>query len=142
MIITGQKPLRTSKQARFQVLDIVEMMKPVTKHASSIRSGEKIPVTVREAFRVADAERPGAVHIEFAEDVSAETVDKTIEPIPVVYQRRPDVDATTIGLMVDKIKKAKCPVLLIGSGANRKRISNFVTEFVKKTNMPFFASQM
>jgi hypothetical protein len=31
MMITGQKPIRKSKQGSFQVIDIVESMRPITK---------------------------------------------------------------------------------------------------------------
>ena len=31
LMITGQKPIKTSKQGRFQVIDIVDMMRPITK---------------------------------------------------------------------------------------------------------------
>ncbi|MEC8904993.1 MAG: thiamine pyrophosphate-binding protein, partial [Pseudomonadota bacterium] len=72
LMITGQKPIKTSKQGRFQVIDIVDMMRPITKFTNQIVSGDRIPSTVREAFRLAHEERPGAVHIELPEDIAAE----------------------------------------------------------------------
>ena len=59
-MITGQKGIVASKQARFQIVDIVGTMKPLTKHARQIVSARTIPTIVREAFRVAQEERPGA----------------------------------------------------------------------------------
>jgi acetolactate synthase-1/2/3 large subunit len=38
IVITGQKPQNHSKQGAFQIIDVVGMMKPVTKHAISIVS--------------------------------------------------------------------------------------------------------
>ena len=61
LMITGQKPIKTSKQARFQIIDVVEMMGPVTKYAHQIVHGANIPSAVREAIRLAEEERPGAV---------------------------------------------------------------------------------
>ena len=58
MMITGQKPIKTSKQGRFQIIDVVEMMKPLSKYTHQIVSGENIPSRVREAFRLAEEERP------------------------------------------------------------------------------------
>ena len=52
VMITGQKPIKHSKQGRFQILDVVEMMKPLTKYTRSIVSGNNIPSRVREAFRI------------------------------------------------------------------------------------------
>ena len=59
MMITGQKGIFTSRQARFQIVDIVGAMKPLTKMARQIVSTGTIPTLVREAFRVAQEERPG-----------------------------------------------------------------------------------
>ena len=72
LMITGQKPIKTSKQGRFQIIDVVEMMKPLSKYTHQIASGENIPSRVREAFRLAEEERPGAVHLELPEDIADE----------------------------------------------------------------------
>src|SRR3990167_1800951 len=64
LMITGQKPILKSKQARFQIINIVEMMRPLTKFTCQILNGNLIPSLVREAFRISQAERPGAVHLE------------------------------------------------------------------------------
>ena len=66
ILITGQKGILTSKQARFQIVDVVSSMTPLTKMAHQIVSTATIPTIVREAFRVAQQERPGPVHLELA----------------------------------------------------------------------------
>jgi acetolactate synthase I/II/III large subunit len=63
IMITGQKPIKSSKQGQFQIVDVVEMMRPLTKYTHQIVSGANIPSRVREAFRLAEEERPGAVHL-------------------------------------------------------------------------------
>src|SRR6202795_4643685 len=72
VMITGQKGIMTRKQARFQVVDIVATMAPLTKMARQIVSPTTIPSTVREAFRLAQQERPGPVHLELPEDIARE----------------------------------------------------------------------
>ena len=72
VMITGQKGVLSSRQARFQVVDVVASMKPLTKLARQIVSPQMIPTTVREAFRIAQEERPGPVHLELPEDIAAE----------------------------------------------------------------------
>src|SRR5258705_11194658 len=67
IMITGQKGILSRKQARFQVVDIVSTMTPLTKMARQIVSPASIPALVREAFRVAQEERPGPVHLELPE---------------------------------------------------------------------------
>jgi len=76
MMITGQKPVKKSKQGRFQILDVVEMMRPITKYAHQIVSADNIPSRVREAVRLAEEEKPGAVHLELPEDIADEHSDE------------------------------------------------------------------
>ena len=72
LFITGQKPIKKSKQGNFQIINTVEMFRPITKLTKQIINGEMIPMIVREAFRVAKLERPGAVHLELPEDIAEE----------------------------------------------------------------------
>tara|TARA_R110002124_G_scaffold97475_2_gene242444 strand:+ start:40 stop:1680 length:1641 start_codon:yes stop_codon:yes gene_type:complete len=140
MMITGQKPIKKSKQGRFQIVDIVELMKPITKYTRQIVNGNNIPAMVREAFRLAIEERPGAVHLELPEDIAAEHCEDRI--FEVVGHRRPDADELAIREAVKMIESAKMPLLLIGAGANRKRTGKALTEFIEQTGIPFFNTQM
>src|SRR5210317_682834 len=71
LMITGQKPIKSSKQGHFQIVDIIDMMKPLTKYTRQITSANNIPSRIREAFRLAEEERPGAVHLELPEDIAS-----------------------------------------------------------------------
>ena len=42
----------------FQIVDVVDMMQPLTKYTRQISSAHNIPARVREAFRRAEDERP------------------------------------------------------------------------------------
>src|SRR5262245_61008543 len=64
ILLTGQKGILHSKQGHFQLVDIVSTMTALTKMARQIVSAATIPTLVREAFRVAQQERPGPVHLE------------------------------------------------------------------------------
>lgn len=140
LVITGQKPIKTSKQGRFQVIDVVDMMRPITKYTAQVVSGDRIPSIVREAFRLAHEERPGAVHIELPEDIAAE--ETTHNLIQASTVRRPIAEYKAINKAVAMIEAAKSPVLLIGAGANRKLTSKMLTEFVDKTGIPYITTQM
>src|SRR6202044_2152506 len=76
VMITGQKAIHSSRQARFQIVDVISTMKPLTKLSRQIISATMIPAMVREAFRVAEEERPGPVLLELPEDVAAEECDE------------------------------------------------------------------
>jgi acetolactate synthase-1/2/3 large subunit len=141
MMITGQKPIKKSKQGRFQIVDIVGMMKPMTKYAKQVVNGNNVPSMIREAFKIATTERPGAVHIEFPEDISAEE-DVEDNVYPVQKFKYPYAEKSAILDAIKMIEKAKRPLLCIGGGANRSRIGNALTDFVNDTGIPFFSTQM
>ncbi|MBT4936699.1 acetolactate synthase large subunit [Candidatus Peregrinibacteria bacterium] len=140
LMITGQKPIKKSKQGAFQIVDIVEMMKPLTKFTKQIVNGNTIPALVREAFRVAAEERPGAVHLELPEDIAAEETDASL--LKVHSTRRPVADKEALLSAMDKIEKAKSPLILVGAGANRKLIAKHIVNFIQKTGIPFVNTQM
>ena len=140
MMITGQKPVKKSKQGRFQILDVVEMMKPITKYAITLVAGDNIPSRIREAYRLAEEEKPGAVHIELPEDIADEQTDA--RPIPKSAVRRPVPEVKSITMALEKLHAAKSPIIIIGAGGNRKMTSRMLTQFIDKTGIPFVTTQL
>ncbi|MFC4871803.1 acetolactate synthase large subunit [Negadavirga shengliensis] len=140
MMITGQKPIKKSKQARFQIIDVVDMMRPITKYTKQIVNSNVIASNIREAFRLASEERPGAVHLEFPEDIAQEEGEETV--FEVVDYIIPKPDDRAIDAAVKMIENAKMPLLLIGAGANRKVTRQALAEFVDETGIYFFTTQM
>ena len=140
VMITGQKPIKTSKQGQFQILDVVDMMQPLTKFTKQIESGDRIPSSVREAFRKAQEERPGAAHLELPEDIAREA--STVPVIAPSYARRPVAEDKALARAVALIAEANHPLLLIGAGANRKRPCKMLRQFVADTCIPFVTTQM
>lgn len=140
LMITGQKPVKTSKQGRFQVIDAVDMMRPITKYTTQLVSGDRIPSAIREAFRLAHEERPGATHIELPEDIAAE--DTTAQLLTASVSRRPIAEYKAVNKAVEMIQAAKSPLLLIGAAANRKLTSKMLREFVDKTGIPYVTTQL
>lgn len=140
LMISGQKPIKKSKQARFQMVDAVSMMRPLTKSTRQVVHGNSIPVIVRESVRLAQEERPGAVHIELPEDIAEEQC--TARPYPVQTVRRPRADESAIAQAADMLRAAKRPLVLIGAGANRYRTSQALGKFIDHTGLYFFNTQM
>ena len=140
IMLGGQKPIRKSKQGRFQIVDVVNLMKPVTKYSEQVVDGNNVPSMVREAFRLTMDERPGAAYIELPEDIAEEQTDATV--FDVIGHRRPDASQKSIEQAVSMIRSAKLPLLLIGAGANRKRTSESLKELVDQSGLYFFDTQM
>jgi acetolactate synthase-1/2/3 large subunit len=140
MMITGQKPIKKSKQGRFQILDVCAMMAPLTKYTHQLASADNIPSRIREAIRLAEEEKPGSVHLELPEDIAADFTEST--PIAPSLSRRPVAENKAIRAAVAKLEAARSPVLVIGAGANRKMTARVLRQLIEKTGIPFITTQM
>ncbi|ACA15332.1 thiamine pyrophosphate protein domain protein TPP-binding [Methylobacterium sp. 4-46] len=140
LMITGQKPIMSARQARFQIVDIIGAMRPVTKMTRQIVSAASIPTIVRDAFRVATEERPGPVHLELPEDIAAETADVALVPSHPID--RPVAAPAAIERAAAMILAAKRPLIMVGAAGNRPRLVEPLSDFVRRTRIPFFNTQM
>ena len=140
VMITGQKAIRSSRQARFQIVDIVATMRPLTKMATQIVSAQSIPTLVRDAFRVAQQERPGPVHLELPEDIAADEAAADIVPPHVV--ELPVAPAAAIERAAAMIMAAHRPLVMLGAAASRPHLAEPLSAFVRRCRIPFFNTQM
>lgn len=140
VMVTGQKPVKVSKQGHFQIIDVVAMMRPLTKFTWQCVAGENIPARVREAFRRSEEERPGAAHLELPEDIARELAEA--KPFKASYVRRPVAEDKAILHAAEAIAKSRRPLLMIGAAANRKTTAKMLREFVDAHGIPFFTTQM
>jgi acetolactate synthase-1/2/3 large subunit len=140
IMITGQKPINKSKQGQFQIVDIIQLFDPVCKMSKQIVNGNLIPSLVREAFRLAEEEKPGAVLLELPEDIAEEETEATlIPPHPRFYAVGSD---EVLFKAAKRIKTAKNPLILLGAGANRRDIRRTISDFINHMKIPFFVTQM
>jgi acetolactate synthase-1/2/3 large subunit len=141
VMITGQKGILSRKQAQFQLVDIVSTMTPLTKMARQIVSPTSIPTLARDAFRIAEEERPGPVHLELPEDIAGEEV----ETVPLVarhYIDPPIASARALDHAAELIRTAQRPLVMLGAAANRPRLAAPLSDFVRRLRIPFFNTQM
>ena len=141
IMITGQKAIMTAKQARFQIVDVIASMKPLTKMSRQIVSAATIPTLVRDAFRVAEEERPGPVHLELPEDIAGEETDDVplVPPHPIDL---PVAHPAALDRAAAMLLKAKRPLVMLGAAASRPRLADGLHDFVRRTGIPFFTTQM
>jgi acetolactate synthase I/II/III large subunit len=141
IMITGQKGILSSRQARFQVVDVVATMKPLTKLSRQIVSARMIPTLVREAFRVAEEERPGPVHLELPEDIAAERCEDVALVAPHAVEL-PLAGAQALDRAARLITRAERPLAMLGAAASRPRSTSDIAQFVLRTRIPYFTTQM
>ncbi|WP_025035772.1 acetolactate synthase large subunit [Bradyrhizobium sp. DOA9] len=141
ILITGQKPIMSSRQARFQIVDVVATMKPLTKLSRQIVSASSIPTVVRDAFRVAMEERPGPVHLELPEDIAGDEVSD-VPVIPVHPIEIPVAHRAALDRAAGMIMAARRPLVMMGAATSRPRSTHGIANFVRRTGIPFFTTQM
>lgn len=141
VMITGQKGIMGSRQARFQIVDVVSAFRPLTKVSRQIVSAATIPTLVRDAFRVATEERPGPVLLELPEDIAAELADPapTVPPHPI---ETPVAHRAALDRAAEMIMASKRPLVMLGAAASRPRGTAGLAGFVRRAQIPFFTTQM
>ena len=104
------------------------------------RHPDTIPEIVRKAVRLARTEKPGAVHIELAEDLAK--LDTTAQPIPPRRFRRPVPADKIVDRAFDLLKRAKRPVIIAGNGCIRRRASTQLRLLCEKTGIGVISTFM
>lgn len=133
--ITGQVGTDRMHIESHQYLDLVAMFAPVTKWNTQIVRPNNTAEIVRKAFKLAQAEKPGAVHIDLPENIAAMKV-KNLKPLQRDDREKTYASYKSINKAAAAIAKAQNPLILVGNGAIRANASEALTEFVTQLNIP------
>ena len=118
-----------------QTLDNVGLMRPVTKHAVSIRSADSVASTMSNAFRATVAPRPGASFVSLPYDLMLQEASGT----PLASQSLPmsgPADEEAIREVAERISKAKLPMLLLGRAVSNPRTTEAVRSLLRRYPLP------
>ncbi len=142
LVITGQKAIRDNRLGQYQLVDVVDVMRPITKFAAKIPSGPMAGSMLRQAMMAALGGRQGPAHLELPDDVAKET-----ELGPLVPCRHGDIPIATeesIAQAAALILQAKRPLIMVGGGtrANRPDVAAAVRALIEHTKIPFVATMM
>lgn len=132
--ITGQAGLERMHKESHQYIDIVTMFAPVTKWSIQIKRPETIPEIVRKAFKLAEMEKPGAVHIELPEDIAADEIDAKIVPKTPMPRSIPSPESMNKAL--ELIHKSERPFIIAGNGTVRQEAYGALQGFAESLKVP------
>jgi acetolactate synthase I/II/III large subunit len=132
--ITGQVGTDRMHIESHQYLDLVAMFSPVTKWNAQIVRPSITPEIVRKAFKLAQSEKPGAVHIDLPENIAA--MEAPGVPLRRDGQEKTYASLHSIQQAAVAISQASNPVILVGNGAIRDKASEALTEFATQLNIP------
>lgn len=132
--ITGQVGTDRMHIESHQYLDLVAMFAPVTKWNKQIVRPSITPEVVRKAFKRAQSEKPGAVHIDLPENIAAMPAEGN--PLRKDNIEKTFASFASIRAAAAAISQAVNPIILVGNGAIRDQASDAVTQFANQMNIP------
>ncbi|MFQ4135251.1 acetolactate synthase large subunit [Nodosilinea sp. PGN35] len=132
--ITGQVGTDRMHIESHQYLDLVAMFAPVTKWNAQIVRPSITPEIVRKAFKLAQAEKPGAVHIDLPENIAEMAVEGAA--LRKDSKEKTYASLQSIQQAAVAISQASNPMILVGNGAIRASASEALTEFATQLNIP------
>src|SRR3954464_15315938 len=132
--LTGQADLERMHKESHQYIDLVDLLRPITKWNARVNSPDIIPEVVRKAFKVAESEKPGATHLELPEDVMGMEIEE-LAPLPRRRPVKPEPSARELLKAADLIRNAINPVALCGNGVIRAGAAPALREFSRATGI-------
>jgi acetolactate synthase-1/2/3 large subunit len=142
LLIGGQGALNQHRMGSLQDLPHVDMMRPITKFASSVLTTERVADMCSMAFREAMAGAPGPAYLEIGRDILDARVPLESAVIPQAGHYRASTKSTgdpnDIDRLADILKRAERPCVLLGSQVWTARGAEAATEFVRSLNIPAF----
>ncbi len=133
--ITGQVGTDRMHIESHQYLDLVAMFNPVTKWNTQIVRPSNTAEIVRKAFKIAESEKPGAVHIDLPENIAAMSTSVS-QPLKRDHREMVYASFRSFNAAAVTISKAKNPIILAGNGTIRAHASEALTEFATQLNIP------
>ena len=134
--IGGQGATTRMHKESHQVLDLVNLFRPISKYSTEILEPEIVPEIVRKAFKDAQAEKPGGSFISFPENIAGAEVDASKFPLRVQAPTAPRPPQQKVEQAVELISQAKYPIIMAGNGVIRSNASDSLVSFAEKLNIP------
>jgi acetolactate synthase-1/2/3 large subunit len=152
LFISGQvkrSDIRRDPQLRqlgVQEVDIVSIVKPITKYAVTIMEPETIRLHLERAVNLARSGRPGPVWIDIPLDVQAAMIDlgalQGLDGLADSTPARPadigGVVAETIRLLNDSVR----PVILVGNGVRLAGGEKLLEQVVDALGIPVLSTRL
>ncbi len=132
--IAGQAATTRMHKESHQVLDLVDLFRPISKYATQILEPETVPEVVRKAFKVAQSEKPGASFIDFPENIAEQSCP--CEPLPVGEQQLSTAPQRELARAARLIDRAENPIILAGNGVVRTGSHQALQAFAEKLRIP------
>ena len=132
----GDRPIR---QLGFQETEIATMAKSITKAVWKINDPDQAPIILQQAFHLATSGRPGPVLLDIPMDVQGAEIDADI-PTPPRAETSPMLPVQLVEEILDRIRSAKRPLILVGGGIRAANAANLLHRLVDIIKVPVINS--
>ena len=126
----------------FQEIDITGVTMPITKYNFIVKDVTKLADTIRKAFRIAKAGRPGPVLVDIPKDVTAAVTEYQKEELGKYNPEAPHMNEGTIEKVISMLEESEKPFVFVGGGSVISGASRELMEFVNKLDAPVTDSLM
>ncbi|MGB0678477.1 MAG: acetolactate synthase large subunit [Polyangiales bacterium] len=141
--VTAQGSQARLYRESHQILDVMNLLDGVTKWNASIATPASAAALVRKAFKLAQEEKPGAVHLELPENMASQEVESADEkPITPRPAARPGPNAEALVAAEACLETARKPLILAGNGALRQGASPALRALVEHLDLPVVSTFM
>lgn len=134
---------RKLRQIGTQEIDIVSIVKPITKYAVTIRDSKDVALELDKAIYLANHERPGPVWIDIPVDISWSFIEKSKLSTfknPKRKSNKDTIDKKLLKTIAKKFTLSKRPIILVGYGCRLSAAEKLLIKLVKKYKIPFLTS--
>jgi acetolactate synthase-1/2/3 large subunit len=142
LLIGGQGALDQHRMGSLQDLPHVDILRPITKFASSVLTTERVADMISMAFREAYNGAPGPVYLEIGRDIldARVPVERARIPTPGGYRAstRSVGDPADIEKLAGLVQAAEKPVVLLGTQVWTCRATEAAIEFCRRLDVPAF----
>ena len=144
ILIGGAAPLRSSGRGALQEMEQVEIFRPVTKWATSVKSTERIAETLADCYRVALSGRPGPVYLEVPSDLLFGRVDDEDFTMPTkyVHETRNPADTGAVARAIEAIEGGERLAMMAGTPVFWSKAASELQEFVELIGAPIYTNEM
>ena len=148
-VISGQVKRETTiwavpdlnlRQLGDQEFNIIDSVKNMTKYAVMVTNPQEIAYHLEKALFLATNGRGGPVWLDIPLDVQGAKVDtETLIHFDADQERvwrTPEVKQSAIDILLQKIREAKAPLVLAGTGINLSGADDKLLQFLDKYRLP------
>jgi len=140
--ITAQANLSKIHRESHQYVDILQLFSRITKWNARVESPDVVPEILRKAFKLSEAEKPGATHVELPENVAEDEAGPSQKPLPREPVSAPTPARASVERAARLIEEAVRPIILAGNGVIRNGASSELTQLAEQLQIPVVTTVM